>query len=135
MGLSNSITVKENTLAITEMLINGVKSTQVAKSMTETTGLSERQTYRYINKIKTNWIKEREENKKYDVAHAVEVKQSLFREARGHNDYKTANLIHDSQCKIQGLFIDRVITENTSAPLNIQINIAPPKEDNDTKVI
>ena len=124
---------------INDLLNKGIKTRDIEKKMSKEFHIGERQVRHYLLDVKKEIIKRYESNKEANMSRALETKRYLYENSltpqtryskKGEKyttvDYKLANDIHNDQCKLNGLFVERIVHESTT-PLSINIQVNAPQ--------
>jgi hypothetical protein len=80
--------------------------------------------WKHYSRVKQKWVAEAEKERPFYLAEAIQVKKRLFSEAYEGKELSLANTIHDSECKLKGLFSDKSGEGGRDTPpltINIQI--------------
>jgi len=104
---------------VAELIIDGTKPSDIDVIVSKESNISHRQVQRYCRDVRLQWLKQQEKTKQFTLVEALAVKKQLFKDARQDDNYKEANIIHNDQCKLNGLFIDKVHHTHDTPPLAV----------------
>jgi hypothetical protein len=107
---------------ISTLFATGMLFPEIRNKLMKSYKISNTQAYLYIRKWKQGVRAELDKDRENNLSMAIKTKDFLYKQALDDNDTKTANLIHDAKCKLQGLYIEKS-TDNTSQPVSINISI------------
>lgn len=124
----DSIQVRTCHNIISEELIKGTRSKDITAIITRKYGIKQRMSEKHLSKVKKGFIKAMDAEKPYYLAHALQVKQDLFKKAYENDDIKLANEISNDDNKLKGLLNTDKGNVNISIPLQINLTTLNPHE-------
>jgi hypothetical protein len=111
---SNKVEIEERILYISQLLIEGKRTKEICRNMSEKWKISRRQVERYINSSYKLWHKEFKNKTKIILDYHIALRMNLYRIAYEEENYRNCLEILKDLAKLEGLYgIDSPAQEDT----------------------